>query len=43
MAGHMNDVLAAIASPDKVIKGSENELRAIIYIHISKLLVVVYK
>jgi hypothetical protein len=43
MAGHLNDVLFAIASPDKILKGGQDELLAII-VHLSnKLLVVVYK
>ena len=43
MAGHLNDVLFAIASPDKILKGGEDELLAIVLEYSAQLLVVVYK
>ena len=43
MAGHLNDVLFAIAVPDIVLKGSADELLAAVYEHKTKLLVVVYR
>jgi hypothetical protein len=42
MAGHLNDVLFAIASPDRIFKGGENEMLAIVIKHLTKSLVVVY-
>jgi hypothetical protein len=43
MAGHLNNVLLAIAAPDKILQGSSDELLATIYEQQAKLLVVVYK
>jgi hypothetical protein len=43
MAGHLNDVLLAVAAPDKVLEGSLDELLAIVHEQKSRLLVVVYK
>jgi hypothetical protein len=43
MAGHLNDVLYAIAAPDVVLQGSSDELLAVVYKHQIKLLAVVYK
>ena len=43
MAGHLNNVLFAVAAPDKILKGGEDELLAIVFEHNTKLLVVVYK
>lgn len=43
MAGHLNDVLLAVAAPDKIIKGGGDELLAIVFEHNAKLLIVVYK
>ena len=43
MAGHLNNVLLAIAAPDMVLQGSSDELLATIYEQQAKLLVVVYK
>jgi hypothetical protein len=43
MAGHLNDVLLAIGAPDKILKGSQDEMLAIIFQLSNKLLVVVYK
>ena len=43
MAGHLNEVLLAIAAPDIVLQGSADELLATIHKHKTKLLVVVYK
>ena len=43
MAGHLNDVLLAVATPDMVLQGTVDELLATVYEHKTKLLVVVYK
>ena len=43
MAGHLNEVLLAVAAPDKVLEESVDELLAIVHERQSKLLVVVYK
>ena len=43
MAGYLNEVLLAIDSPDLVVEGGNNELLALIYKRLDKLLVVVYK
>jgi hypothetical protein len=43
MAGHLNDVLLAVAAPEIVLQGTADELLATVYEHKTKLLVVVYK
>ena len=43
MAGHLNDVLFAVAAPDIVLQGGLDEMLAAIYTNNDKLLVVVYK
>ena len=43
MAGHLNDVLFTIAAPDKILKGNEGELLAVMRTPTTRLLVVVYK
>jgi hypothetical protein len=43
LAGHLNEVLLTINSPDVVVEGTNNELLALMYLRPDKLLVVVYK
>jgi hypothetical protein len=43
IAGNLNDVLFAVASPDFVVEGNANELLAAIFKKENKLLVVIYK
>jgi hypothetical protein len=43
MADHLDDVLIAVAAPDKILEGSYDELLAVVYEHLASLLVVVYK
>lgn len=43
MAGHLNDVLFALAAPDFVVQGSSGEMLAAMFQQQTKILVVVYK
>ena len=43
MAGHLHDVLLAVAVPDLLIQGGADEILAIVYSRTDKLLVVAYK
>jgi len=43
MAGHLHDVLLAVAAPDFILSGSSDELLASVYNRNDKLLIVVYK
>lgn len=43
MAGHINDVLLTVATPDYVFEGSTDEMLAAMYQLQEKFLVVVYK
>ncbi|MCO5249383.1 MAG: hypothetical protein M9887_10620 [Chitinophagales bacterium] len=43
IAGHLHDVLLAVAAPDMIISGSADELLASVYNRNDKLLIVVYK
>ena len=43
VAGHLHDVLLAVAAPDIIISGSTDELLASVYNRKDKLLIVVYK
>lgn len=43
MAGYLNEVVLAVASPDLILMGGNNELLASVYKRPDKILVVVYK
>lgn len=43
LAGHLNDVLLALAAPNMILQGGSNELLAILFIYQTKWLVVAYK
>lgn len=43
MAGHLNDVLLAIATPEMILQGGSDELPATVFTYQNKWLVVVYK
>jgi hypothetical protein len=43
MAGHLNDVLLAIAAPEMLLEGGADELLAALFMQQTKCIVVVYK
>lgn len=43
MAGHLNDVLLAVAAPEMILQGGTDELLATVSTYKNKWLVVVYK